>query len=506
MDTLKDLINVVNKKAIKRVEVMGNSTNYSSKMRELYDGIAEGKFETDHDAAQALYDGDENDANYKKLKYRLEKRLINTAFFIDLNKPGYTDEAKANISCYRNMMAAYILNRLGIRKTGAKIAQKTLNQAIRFEFSNISYRMCTYLRNYYGTIVGDLKKMDHYHERSMYYFQIAYYENIAEGNLSKLVALSYRSDVDKTSLEKMAINFLEETQEVINEYTSNTLLRLYHLIRSIRYQLVNDYRNLLIASNDAIQYFSSKAAYRTLASFCLWKLLCCIQLKKYEEAEKAIAFMNSFIDKGSINYFSALEYQTLLYFHSKKFQKVYEIIASTANDKRLLREMPGSIREHWLLYEAYANLFVKMGKIDSSLSKYQLERFKLSRFLNEVPIYSMEKRRANIPVLIIQILFMLQQKKFSQVVDRMDALNAYCYRYLRKDETFRSNVFIKMLLQIPKANFHREAVVRKTKQLRERLDNVPLEVARQSSEIEIIPYEDLWEYVLEMLSHRFHYV
>ncbi|MEO1628103.1 MAG: hypothetical protein AAFV25_23340, partial [Bacteroidota bacterium] len=208
----------------------------------------------------------------------------------------------------------------------------------------------------------------------------------------------------------------------------------------------------------------------------------------------------------SVNYFSALEYQTLLYFHARRLQKVYEIIASAANDKRLIREMPASIKEHWLLYEAYANLFVRMEKIDPERSPYKLKRFRLSKFLNEVPIFSMEKRRANIPVLIIQILFLLQQKKYSQVVDRMDALNAYCYRYLRKDETFRSNVFIKMLLQIPKANFHREAVTRKTKNLRDRLDNVPLEVARQSAEIEIIPYEDLWEYVLEMLSMRFHYV
>ncbi len=55
---------------------------------------------------------------------------------------------------------------------------------------------------------------------------------------------------------------------------------------------------------------------------------------------------------------------------------------------------------------------------------------------------------------LLQILFLLTDHKYGQIIDRIDALNQYTYRYLRKDETFRSNCFIKMLVLMTKADFH----------------------------------------------------
>jgi len=81
----------------------------------------------------------------------------------------------------------------------------------------------------------------------------------------------------------------------------------------------------------------------------------------------------------------------------------------------------------------------------------------------------------------------------------MESLNVYCHRYLRKDDTFRSNCFIKMLIVLPNAHFNKIAAIRKTEKLRNRLAEQPLETANQSSELEIIPYELLWELVLEIL-------
>jgi len=55
------------------------------------------------------------------------------------------------------------------------------------------------------------------------------------------------------------------------------------------------------------------------------------------------------------------------------------------------------------------------------------------------------------------------------------------------------------IVQIPKANFHRAGVEQKTQKYYDTLLNTPMEVTNQALEIEIIPYEDLWEFVLESL-------
>lgn len=60
-----------------------------------------------------------------------------------------------------------------------------------------------------------------------------------------------------------------------------------------------------------------------------------------------------------------------------------------------------------------------------------------------------------------------------------------------------------MLLQIPHCGFHKAGVERKTSKYLNRLQTMPLDVAKQSHEIEIIPYEELWELVIDSLENKF---
>ncbi|MEL6989086.1 MAG: hypothetical protein AAGK97_14835, partial [Bacteroidota bacterium] len=113
--------------------------------------------------------------------------------------------------------------------------------------------------------------------------------------------------------------------------------------------------------------------------------------------------------------------------------------------------------------------------------------------------FTKDKRGLNIAILIVHVLFLLHLKKYNQIIDRTEALNQYCYRYLRTDDTFRSNCFIKMLLQIPKADFNRMRTERYAEKFVNKLRSMPLSVSTQSAEVEFFPYEDLWEITLEML-------
>jgi len=61
-----------------------------------------------------------------------------------------------------------------------------------------------------------------------------------------------------------------------------------------------------------------------------------------------------------------------------------------------------------------------------------------------------------------------------------------------------------MLLQIPLANFHKKGVLRKSQKYYDKLKATPLEVANQIHEVELIPYEDLWEFVIESLDMKVH--
>ena len=123
----------------------------------------------------------------------------------------------------------------------------------------------------------------------------------------------------------------------------------------------------------------------------------------------------------------------------------------------------------------------------------------MGKFLNSIPIYSKDKRGMNIPILIIQILFLIVKKDYGQLIDRMESIQKYSSRYLRADANIRSNCFINMLLQIPKANFHKIGVERKSQKYYDKLLTNSIKISNQAIEVEIIPYEDLWEFILESL-------
>ena len=146
------------------------------------------------------------------------------------------------------------------------------------------------------------------------------------------------------------------------------------------------------------------------------------------------------------------------------------------------------------------HLLIAYGKIPTDQVKQNsLREFRLYRFLNDVPIFSKDKRGINVTILILHIMFLLRQGKHGHICDRVDALKQYSRRYLRRDENFRSNCFIKMLILLPKASFNKMRTERHASDLVKKLNSMPIHNTRQGIETEPIPYEHLWEMTLEIL-------
>jgi hypothetical protein len=71
-------------------------------------------------------------------------------------------------------------------------------------------------------------------------------------------------------------------------------------------------------------------------------------------------------------------------------------------------------------------------------------------------------------------------------------------------EWFRSRCFLKMLMQLPANNFHRQAVEQKTEDWLSRLDKRGTQKKTGLSPCEIIPYDILWKWILTSLDNQFH--
>lgn len=200
------------------------------------------------------------------------------------------------------------------------------------------------------------------------------------------------------------------------------------------------------------------------------------------------------LPQGNFNWYVVNINFIINLFHSKKYALAKNIIDLSVGHKSFLNQ-PEIVKEHLYLFNAYLNFLISVGKIRDVKEKLD---FSLGKFINQVPEYTKDKLSLNIAIIIIQILFFLHRRQYNKIIDRIESLQLYSYRHLRKDETFRSQCFIKMIAEMVRADFRKQGTMFRTQKWLNKLNTMSL-TEFPNADIEIIPYPHLWEMILEQL-------
>jgi len=121
--------------------------------------------------------------------------------------------------------------------------------------------------------------------------------------------------------------------------------------------------------------------------------------------------------------------------------------------------------------------------------------FKQAKYFNEFEIIDKDKAGMNIPLVLLPILFCLAKGEYQEYGRSVPALDIYRKRYLNNEINKRSTAFMNMLLALDKKMYETERSEKKIQKELEVLSSAYSETTRQSSFIEIIPYEDLWNLI-----------
>lgn len=312
-------------------------------------------------------------------------------------------------------------------------------------------------------------------------------------------SVALEKNISKNELIKVCDKHLNKIQPILDENDSFRLHLWYYFLALRRESILNNYNAIIRFSNRAISYFSGKGfiSDQFIGAFYYNQLNALIKIRNFQDAKALASKCINIFEEGSVRWYNAYDYYFIFSLYSRNYRKAIQIREKVVNSKEFKNQYINR-QETWHLFDAFLFYLSKSKKINIS-NNSTLSTFRVKKFLNEVPVFSMDKSGRNIPILIIQILIQIQQKKHDQLTDKIEAIEKYTTRYLRKDNNYRSNCFIKMLMQIPKQQFHPVAVKRHTKTLYSKLKAMPLEKANQPFEIEIIPYEDLWEMALESI-------
>lgn len=504
MEDLKEVVDLAFRGKLPKIELLERpSKSNSTIMSRLLDGIFKGKINNDQEAAHYIFKSTPNDPKYKMLKKRFRERLYTNIFFIE---PQSVDENKTQDEFFkiqRNVQVANILAMLGANNAANKLFESCLDKALEYEFFDIVIVCSVRLRREVARL-GDLKKYNYYNELAIKHIKNLEIRTQIEHLYLQYAVIYFKSPVISAEMKEQITQTMKEVDEISHEGLG-FLSRWYIYLFSTYYGYFTENYEATIRHCEIMEDYLKKnkciSTSERLGIVKVMRLNCYLYLKQPKKFIQATEGLMDCFSEGGRHWFAALCIQ--FYFHMSQHNLEEAcILHNTAVSSPRLNTTLQEIQEEWKMFGAYLFFLLSSSGRTDLIEKYfdGKKSFKISKLLNETPLYSKDKTGYNVALIILQAIYYIQNKDYSKFIDSTDALKNYTYRSLISDETYRSHIFIKMLLELPKAEFNKEEAQEKTKELFGKLGEKRYNFSSNRYRIEVIAYEELWQIILNMLN------
>ncbi|MEZ4909384.1 MAG: hypothetical protein R2774_00845 [Saprospiraceae bacterium] len=477
---------------------------YSQKLSEFESILAENPEIDDTEACFKLYGTKKLSQAYKSLKFRLEEKLINDVFDLCSIEEDTKSSVTAAIHLKKLSVVSQVLRKNFFEQESVVFIERLLSQSKKQNFAFIALDQLAILLNLHGFVEPNKVKFEKTIADLDYYLEMY----MSELKLKKVYAqISHLYVMNKGGLNKKQLQIVKElvfdVKDFKEKYKSNFFISFVSDLMYFYYQNIGDYENALHVAQSTLDELSVMEIKDKLGMYQCKKnmAICHFFLQNYEESSLYFEEVIEVVTPGTRNWFNATSLYFLNLINSKSYPALIELSLKVLSNKNL--EKHPYFYEQWKIREAYLHLLIKLKKIHLTNEQNKtLKPFSIHKFINSVYLPSKDKTGQNITIQVLQIMFLLLDNKYGKIMDKIESLTQYTYRYLNNDETFRSNCFIRMLVQMVKADFHPIRTKTYTESLKKKLDHSRLIIDERSAQVEILPYDFLWNNMMEILEMK----
>ena len=502
MKELLELVRIATPIKLRNVHTLSQSETIVDK---LYWLLHNGKVINDEEALEHLYNGKESKVGLYQVKEKLYKKLLDSILIIDPNTKNISAYSLARHDCIKYCASLEKIAMKGGKKATIKLGDKILKIALEYNIAAVIVRVSRIMMRKSVFVLRDEKKMNYYRDLFLKYSEIEDLEELATFYWVKIsLRTSQKRMIIDKQLAKEAKRYIKELESrLVLDHTALTISTINSLKIHVE-ELNHNHENVVeLVDKHVSKLKDYKDVHLNFFTVALNnKLAALITLRKYNDAEKVAKQSLKFTREGNSAWFTSLENIIILHFYQSQYAdalKVYQI----ATGNKGIRFLPVDRQEIFKVYWAYLQFFINLGLLKRDSGARPFKIYRSAKFLNEVPIFTKDKTGINITIIVAQFLLLFTEEKYQKAIDRIESVKQYSHAHLRKDATYRSNCFLKMLIKLVECSYHREATIRKTKVLYEKLKNHPTEMQRQTNHVEIVPFEVLWEIILDSIDNSF---
>ncbi len=284
-------------------------------------------------------------------------------------------------------------------------------------------------------------------------------------------------------------------KQYLGKYDSIYIDGFIHLLGLVHAQLIPDYSLGVKRGRKALEYIDvNNYSSHLIAKFILSRYLeCLIQQRMFPVVLRIVE--DNPVQKGKVEWFRRGILRIWSHIGMKDYNLAVNTFMNMISNQRF-RTISQFLQNNYRITKIYIFILILLKDIKT---RHRPSNLKLKRMLNVNTEFYIDKGALNISQIISHLLLHIMYRHTDTILDKESAVSRYTKRYLTKGKNYRANCFLKLLFLIPKCAYNPKVISIKAKKLLKKLSSVTAEESGQAMELEIIPFEDLWEMLMDYL-------
>lgn len=497
MEDLKRLVRIVVQKKQRQYPLLElkSINEHSSKENIFFRYLKKDIVVSDDEAAGLLYGTKADDDRYRMLKSRLKQKLLNHLFFLDFGDPSADAAQGMEQECLHYLTQAKMLQFVGEEKTSRSLVMKAYTLARRGELTKHELTSLEELVRIYS-----VNHQPHLFESTREeYLQLQKRHNIEEEARIQYLRMEMMLVKSVNSRKKSidsAMSTAADLERLFKETKSFNVFEYFLHLKVLLHSLTGDF--------DALIPFLKEASAGTYKKIKLndyrldhryITLALGHALMKTGKSREGLELLEGAVDVFDISTFEWPRYMEIrCLMHAKlKQHKQAEMLVEEVLSSRHFSRFDREEKDKWKLYNDYFR-FARAGRFYNVKDERWF-------FLPEIPEYDKDKEGFLAAVMFLQFLYFVERGNYVELERRRDILREYMSNHFKENFSYRSRTFYKLLNIVVENNLELKQILNKSRYLTAKLPE-NLVMSDAFAELEIIPYEDLWEMLLDLIRQK----
>ncbi|MCB9316683.1 MAG: hypothetical protein H6569_11135 [Lewinellaceae bacterium] len=460
----------------------------------LYDGISQGLFTSDSEAVAKLFPGAMPDhPAYIDLKKTLRTALLAWITNFNARLLESNDLEYVYRECNKQWLVICCFSGENAHNLVLPLTHQLLEVAEKFEFTRMSIDMYALLCIQF--CLGnhrDVTQCNVATQKHTYYQQLLEAEHTAEEQYINLNTLAANYKISRKKINQLAKTAHARLKKAMRKYKSYKLTLYGNLLGLLQHMSAGEARKVLQICSKTIRLFEQKPynAGLPLQVFYYMQLVANIELGRLAAGLKALANCVRYVEPGSFNWFKFQELAFILLMHTQRYDKAFALLQEVARHPQLAA-LPDYARQSWQLYRQYLQALQHLGAPMAGAD-----------FAGMPPLQTFQNPSGKVvglqcAQLVLDWLTHLQRGDFDALRLLSGQLARFAADHLKSPVAKRSYFFLKLLEEASNP----DATPVNSRKYLARLAQIPVQVANQTLEMEVVRYEHLWKIIQKVLQN-----